>query len=48
MGRQQFKWLGNFLSLGAFNSESLREKSDYIKLKGSMSMEVVGVDVCSY
>lgn len=36
--------LGNFLSLSAFNSESLREKSDYIKLKGSKNIEVVGVD----
>lgn len=33
------------MSLSAFNSESLREKSDYIKLKGSKNMEVVGVDV---
>lgn len=33
------------MSLSAFNSESLREKSDYIKLKGSKSMEGAGVGV---
>lgn len=32
------------MSLSAFNSEPLREKSDYIQLKGSKTIEVVGVD----